>query len=57
MTDHRPKGHVEFRQPQAKLVADMPGDEEMREHLDEMKESDGFPGSCSVINTQQRENK
>ncbi|WP_282937810.1 hypothetical protein [Paenibacillus sp. RC67] len=56
MTDIKPKGHVEFRQPPAKLVADRAGDEEMREHLDEMIQNDGYPGSCSVIDTQQ-ENK
>jgi hypothetical protein len=44
------KGHVEFRQPLAKMVADLPGDDEMREHLDEMMQNDGFPGSCAVIN-------
>jgi hypothetical protein len=57
MTDRKPKGFVEFHQPPAKLVADIPGDEEMREHLDEMKENDGFEGSCSVINTQKQDNK
>jgi hypothetical protein len=50
MTDDKPKGHVEFRQPPAKLVADIPGDDVMREHLDEMMKNDGYPGSCSTIN-------
>ncbi|WP_179223786.1 hypothetical protein [Paenibacillus tyrfis] len=31
-----------------KLVAEMPGDEEMREHLEEMKRNDGYPGSCGT---------
>jgi hypothetical protein len=44
------KGHVEFRQPPAKMVADLPGDDEMREHLDDMTQNDGSPGSCAVIN-------
>ncbi|MDF2958404.1 MAG: hypothetical protein K0S39_139 [Paenibacillus sp.] len=57
MANQKPKGHVEFRQPEGKLVADLPGDEEMREHLDEMQQNDGFPGSCGVIGTQQEENK
>lgn len=51
MTDRKPKGHVEFHQPAVKLVADIPGDEEMREHLDEMMQTDGYPGSCTVIGT------
>ncbi|MFX3631478.1 MAG: hypothetical protein ACE3L7_33710 [Candidatus Pristimantibacillus sp.] len=42
------KGHVEFRQPLVTLVAEMPEDEEMREHLKEWKENDGFQGSCDV---------
>lgn len=42
------KGHVEFRQPEVKLVAEMPGDEEMRENLEEMKLNDGYEGSCGV---------
>lgn len=49
MTDKKPKGHVEFRQPAAKLVADMPGDDAMRESLEETMQNDGYPGSCSVI--------
>ncbi|MBD0381431.1 hypothetical protein [Paenibacillus sedimenti] len=53
MTDSKPKGHVEFHQPPVKLVADIPGDEIMREHLDEMMEKDGYPGSCTVINAKQ----
>ncbi|MBP1965554.1 hypothetical protein [Paenibacillus aceris] len=43
-----PKGHVEFHQPAVKLVADMPEDGEIRAHLDEMKASDGYPGSCGT---------
>lgn len=42
------KGHVEFRQSAVKLVADLPGDEEMREHLDEQIAKDGYPGSCGI---------
>ncbi|WP_179136254.1 hypothetical protein [Paenibacillus sp. 32352] len=51
MTDAKPKGLVEFHQPPAKLVADRAGDEEMREHLDEMIQNDGYPGSCTVVDT------
>ncbi|WP_197035473.1 hypothetical protein [Paenibacillus sp. UNC451MF] len=56
MADTKPKGHVEFRQPPAKLVADMAGDEEMREHLEEMMQNDGHPGSCSVVDTSEKDN-
>lgn len=52
MTEHKNKGHVEFRQPAVKLVADLPGDEDMREHLDEMKRNDGNPGDCPTVPTQ-----
>jgi hypothetical protein len=55
MADDKPKGHVEFRQPLVKLVADIPGDDILREHLDEMIQNDGYPGSCSVINTQKQD--
>ncbi len=49
--DNKPKGHVEFRQSPVKLVADLPGDEAMREHLDETMQNDGYKGSCSIIDT------
>jgi hypothetical protein len=52
MTRKEPKGHVEFRQPPAQLTADLPGDPEMREHLDEMRANDGYPGSCGIGNTE-----
>ncbi|CAM3037958.1 hypothetical protein PASE110613_13440 [Paenibacillus sediminis] len=45
------KGHVEFRPTPVKIVADAPQDEEMREHLDELKANDGYEGSCIVINS------
>lgn len=50
MADNKPKGHVEFRQSPVNLAADIPGDAMMREHLDEMIQNDGYPGSCGVIN-------
>lgn len=49
LTEKRKKGQVEFKQPPAQLVADIPGDEEMRENLDEMKRNDGHPDSCGII--------
>lgn len=49
------QGHVEFRPTPVKLVADMPQDEDMREHLDEMKANDGYPGSCSIINSKKND--
>jgi hypothetical protein len=55
MTEKKTKGHVEFRQPRVKLVADIPGDAVMREHLDEMIQNDGYPGSCSVIDTKSKD--
>ncbi|MED4604464.1 hypothetical protein P9314_27935 [Paenibacillus validus] len=55
MTDRKPKGHVEFNQSPAKLAADLPGDGEMREHLEETMQNDGYPGSCAVINTGQQQ--
>ncbi|MEF3302172.1 hypothetical protein [Paenibacillus sp. GYB003] len=33
----------------AKVVADMPEDEKMRERLEEHKQNDGFPGSCGGV--------
>lgn len=51
MTDehqNHPKGHVEFHQPAVKLVADLATDEDMRAHLNEMKATDGYPGSCGT---------
>jgi hypothetical protein len=49
VADRKPKGHVEFRQPPVKLVAEAPGDEEMRGRLDEMRMNDGYPGSCGIV--------
>ncbi|WP_197479924.1 hypothetical protein [Paenibacillus swuensis] len=43
----KPKGHVEFHEPPS-IVAEMPDDEEMRDHLDEMKRNDGYEGSCGL---------
>lgn len=55
MTKSAPRGHVEFRQPPVQLAADMPEDEEMREHLEEMKASDGYPGSCGTLRTEKND--
>jgi hypothetical protein len=55
MTENKPKGHVEFHQPPSKLIADIPGDDVMREHLDEMIQNDGYPGSCPPINTKKKD--
>ncbi|MFS0839119.1 hypothetical protein [Paenibacillus sp. 1P03SA] len=57
MSDKHPKGRVEFRQPPVKLTADLPGDPEMREHLDEMRENDGYPGSCGILSTPEETGK
>ncbi|MDU2243780.1 MAG: hypothetical protein E7E23_24760 [Paenibacillus sp.] len=42
------RGHVEFNPSVVKLTADLPGDEPMREHLNDLKMNDGFQGSCST---------
>jgi hypothetical protein len=33
----------------AKVVADLPSDPEMREHLEENQRQDGYPGSCGGV--------
>ncbi len=33
---------------QPKIVAEMPGDPEMRSRLKEQKKNDGSPGSCGI---------
>ncbi|MEG6589708.1 hypothetical protein [Paenibacillus barengoltzii] len=43
------RGHVEFRPPMIQLAADLPGDEDMREHLNDLKMNDGFQGSCGPL--------
>ena len=55
MTEQKRKGHVEFRQPPVKLAADLPGDEQMREELGDMQMNDGYPGSCGVAGSEQRD--
>lgn len=49
------KGHVEFRSTPVKLAADMPEDENVREHLDEMKLSDGYQGSCGIMSNKKND--
>lgn len=51
------QGHVEFRAPAVKLTADLPGDDEMRRHLDETMQNDGYPGTCAVIRSETEEEK
>ncbi|MFC6228876.1 hypothetical protein ACFQI7_13760 [Paenibacillus allorhizosphaerae] len=55
MTKQKRKGHVEFRQPPVKLVADIPGDATMRENIEDMQMSDGYPGSCGIVGSEQRD--
>ncbi|MBB6678110.1 hypothetical protein H4Q31_12450 [Cohnella lubricantis] len=31
-----------------KVVAEMPGDDEMRSRLEQQKKNDGYPGSCGI---------
>ncbi|WP_200961509.1 hypothetical protein [Paenibacillus sp. Soil522] len=35
--------------PEVKIVAEMPEDPEIREHLKEMQENDGYKGSCGGL--------
>lgn len=37
------------RRPEVKIVAEMPEDSEIREHLKEMQENDGYKGSCGGL--------
>lgn len=46
MSNTGKRGHVEFHPPAVKLTAELPGDENMRKHLDELKANDGYQGSC-----------
>jgi hypothetical protein len=55
LTEQKRKGHVEFRQPLVKLVADIPGDAKVREKLEDMQMSDGYPGSCGIVGSDQRD--
>lgn len=48
MSSTEKRGQVEFHSPAVKLTAELPSDEKMREHLDELKANDGFQGSCTV---------
>ena len=50
------KGEVKFRPPEVQVVADMPGDDEMREKLDEMKTNDGYEGSCGPDQRNRKQN-
>jgi hypothetical protein len=46
--DKPKKGFVRVRGPAAKVVAEAPADQEIREHLEEARKNDGFPGSCGI---------
>lgn len=52
MTDRRKQsdrqGDVRINAPKVKLVAEMPEDGEIREQLEERKQTDGYPGSCGL---------
>lgn len=37
------------RRPEVKIVAEMPEDPEVRKHLKEMQENDGYKGSCGGL--------
>lgn len=51
------RGQVKFNPPAAQLSAELPGDEEMREQLEEMKMNDGFEGSCGLKPQNERTTK
>jgi hypothetical protein len=50
MTQNNQNDDVQENYPveTVKIVAEMPGDKEMRENLQEMKENDGYPDSCGI---------
>ncbi|MDU4696953.1 MULTISPECIES: hypothetical protein [Paenibacillus] len=57
MSNARKRGHVEFRPPRVQLAADLPGDENLREHLDDLKMHDGFQGSCGTVSPDAQNNR
>lgn len=48
MAEHHGKGRVKFREPAVKMVAEMPRDADMREHLRDKGRNDEFAGSCGM---------
>lgn len=46
------RGLVEFHPPLVKVTAELPGDENLRDHLDELKENDGYQGSCITVSSE-----
>jgi hypothetical protein len=50
LTETTPRDKIQRKPPEQRviMVAEMPQDEEMREKLDEMKQNDGYQGSCGV---------
>jgi hypothetical protein len=48
LSKSKQKGHVEFRQPAAKLVVELPEDEQVQEELAEARMHSGFHGTCGI---------
>lgn len=44
----KPHDRTDEPEQTVKVVAEMPGDDEMRSSLQERKENDGYPGSCGI---------
>lgn len=46
----KPVASVQSQSPgqEVKIVAEMPGDQEMRDQTKDMKEHDGYEGSCGI---------
>ncbi|WP_165842294.1 hypothetical protein [Paenibacillus xerothermodurans] len=49
MQQGRNKGHVEFKQPLAQVVANRPEDDKLRKQIDELKANDGYEQSCGIV--------
>lgn len=49
MTNEKFENHEDTEPTQkVKIVAELPGDKEMQDKLQDMKENDGYPGSCGI---------
>lgn len=44
----KPHDRTDEREQTVQLVAELPGDDEMRDNLEDMRKNDGYPGSCGI---------
>lgn len=47
--DEQQKARAQADAADVKVVAEMPEDESIRQEMREMKEQDGYPGSCGGV--------